>query len=49
MSVESKGKQKRRIRKWGKWVEVECDVVVIRGVEWLKCVDEDGGIIFYKA
>ena len=29
---EVRGKQKRRIRKGGKWVEVECDVVVINGV-----------------
>lgn len=43
-----KSKQKRRIRKGGKWVEVECDVV-IRGVEWLKCVDENGEIIYYRA
>lgn len=46
---EVKGKQKRRIRKGGKWVEVECDVVVIRGVEWLMCVDENGEVVYYRA
>lgn len=44
---EVKSKQKRRIRKGGKWVEVECEVVVISGAEWLKCVD-DGNIIYYR-
>lgn len=46
--AEVKGRERRRIRKGGKWVEVEGDVIVIRGVEWLKCVDENGETVYYR-
>ena len=46
---EVKGKQKKRIRKGGKWIEVECDIIVIKGTEWLKCTGENGEAIYYRA